>query len=190
MLLSDQIQRESMKPSPLLCLLILLLSICGTLHAAGSEVATIRKAQQELKSQGHYAGAIDGVIGSQTAAAIRRFQLERKLKVTGQLNRQTLDALGLTPGSSKPTHSPIPMPEALALAELFSGGPYASLSTERQKALYHKTVQALNRAGFPTAVSSDAPDPEFFTTLRSWQKSVGLKPNGRIDHETATKLRL
>ena len=46
--------------------------------------------QRELKQLGYYDGVVDGQMGSQTAAAIRRYQVAEKLKVTGEMNAQTL----------------------------------------------------------------------------------------------------
>ena len=51
--------------------------------------------QTKLKQLGYYNGVVDGQMGSQTAAAIRRFQIAQRLKVTGELNSQTLRRLGV-----------------------------------------------------------------------------------------------
>ena len=51
--------------------------------------------QTKLKHLGYYNGVVDGQMGSQTAAAIRRFQIAQRLKVTGQMNPQTLRRLGI-----------------------------------------------------------------------------------------------
>ncbi|MFM8715229.1 MAG: peptidoglycan-binding domain-containing protein [Spartobacteria bacterium] len=56
---------------------------------------TVRAAQARLAVLGYYKARVDGSPGSVTSAAIRRFQLAEKLKVTGSLNQQTLDALGV-----------------------------------------------------------------------------------------------
>ena len=54
-----------------------------------------RAVQQQLKDQGFFYGAVDGRGGEETAAAIRRYQIRNGLKVTGQLNDETLHALGM-----------------------------------------------------------------------------------------------
>ena len=54
-----------------------------------------RAAQAELKNQGFYYGESDGNFGSETSAAIKRFQIRNGLEVTGTLTQQTLEALGL-----------------------------------------------------------------------------------------------
>jgi peptidoglycan hydrolase-like protein with peptidoglycan-binding domain len=54
-----------------------------------------RTVQQQLKDQGFYYGEVDGQGGDETSAAIRRFQIRHGLKVTGQLNDETLRSLGV-----------------------------------------------------------------------------------------------
>ena len=55
-----------------------------------------RAIQQRLKDQGFYYGEVDGQGGEETSAAIRRYQIRYGLKVTGQLNDETLHALGMS----------------------------------------------------------------------------------------------
>jgi peptidoglycan hydrolase-like protein with peptidoglycan-binding domain len=54
-----------------------------------------RAVQQRLKDQGLYYGEVDGQGGGETSAAIRRFQIRHGLKVTGQLNDDTMRSLDL-----------------------------------------------------------------------------------------------
>jgi hypothetical protein len=54
---------------------------------------TIVAVQQELSQLGYYHGPIDGLIGPQTAEAVRQFQSFDKLSVTGQIDGPTLKAL-------------------------------------------------------------------------------------------------
>ena len=55
-----------------------------------------RAIQQRLKDQGFYYGEVNGQGGDETSAAIRRYQIRHGLKVTGQLNDETLHALGVS----------------------------------------------------------------------------------------------
>src|ERR1700730_335196 len=57
---------------------------------------TIVAVQQELSQLGYYQGPIDGLIGPQTAKAIRWFQSVDTLSVTGQIDGPTLKALGIS----------------------------------------------------------------------------------------------
>jgi hypothetical protein len=58
---------------------------------------TVSAVQSELAKLGYYNGAVDGVVGDQTQAALARYQQDSDLSVTGTLNAPTLQSLGLTP---------------------------------------------------------------------------------------------
>jgi N-acetylmuramoyl-L-alanine amidase len=51
--------------------------------------------QTKLAEQSYYRGAVDGVIGSDTLKAIRRYQADHGLAVTGKIEPKLLDALGI-----------------------------------------------------------------------------------------------
>jgi len=53
-------------------------------------------AQYQLMTRGYYRGRIDGRYGRRTAFALRAFQSSAGLPMTGRLDMQTLDALGLS----------------------------------------------------------------------------------------------
>jgi peptidoglycan hydrolase-like protein with peptidoglycan-binding domain len=59
--------------------------------------ASVKAIQGRLRSLGFYNGAVDGVWGSGTQAAIERFQQGRGLQPNGQLNPATVAAMGLAP---------------------------------------------------------------------------------------------
>jgi outer membrane murein-binding lipoprotein Lpp len=67
--------------------------LCET-NATAGVVANIQRA---LRSAGHDPGPIDGVIGSQTLAAVRSFQSQKNLP-SGGLNYETIAALGVKVG--------------------------------------------------------------------------------------------
>lgn len=66
----------------------------GQSQAGGDE--RIKQVQQKLKDQGHDAGPVDGVMGPKTQAALKEFQSAKGLKDSGQLDRETMAALGLS----------------------------------------------------------------------------------------------
>ncbi|MGQ0752680.1 MAG: peptidoglycan-binding domain-containing protein [Betaproteobacteria bacterium] len=69
-------------------------------RAGGMSSDTVRKAQQALKDKGHDPGPVDGIMGPQTQAAVKKFQeSQANMKGTGQLNQQTLSALGVEGGA-------------------------------------------------------------------------------------------
>lgn len=51
--------------------------------------------QETLRSFGYAPGDINGIMRFETASALRAFQREQGLKVTGQANPETLAALGI-----------------------------------------------------------------------------------------------
>jgi Putative peptidoglycan binding domain len=55
----------------------------------------IQNVQLALRDQGYYPGAIDGLIGTQTRAALSSFQRDHGLIVTSAVDEPTLVALGL-----------------------------------------------------------------------------------------------
>jgi peptidoglycan hydrolase-like protein with peptidoglycan-binding domain len=59
--------------------------------------ASAQAIQVRLRSLGFYNGAVDGVWGGGTQAAIERFQQGRGLQPNGQLNPATVAAMGLAP---------------------------------------------------------------------------------------------
>ena len=55
----------------------------------------VRKAQQTLKEKGYYTGAVDGRLGPQTRAALKRYQSEAKLTGEGRWTRETAEHMGV-----------------------------------------------------------------------------------------------
>jgi len=51
--------------------------------------------QQALAQQGYYRGAVDGIVGPATSAAISAYQHDNGLRVTGSINGGLLQSLGL-----------------------------------------------------------------------------------------------
>ena len=63
----------------------------------GSEVRTI---QEKLKRWGYYSGSVDGIYGSQTVTAVKKFQKKNGLQVDGIAGTKTLNAMGINSSSS------------------------------------------------------------------------------------------
>jgi peptidoglycan hydrolase-like protein with peptidoglycan-binding domain len=70
----------------------------GQSQAGGDE--RIKQVQQKLKDQGHNVGPIDGIMGPKTQAGLKEFQSAKGLKDSGQLDRETMAALGLSGSAS------------------------------------------------------------------------------------------
>ena len=58
---------------------------------------TIRNVQQTLQQDGGYRGRVDGIWGPATQTAVRGYQQQHNLNVTGRLDHETLSAMNLGP---------------------------------------------------------------------------------------------
>lgn len=65
--------------------------------AQGARGSRVKEAQERLQAWGFLSGAADGVYGSQTREAVRRFQREKGLSVSGKIDDRTWKALRETP---------------------------------------------------------------------------------------------
>lgn len=75
-------------------------SSVSTLSKMGSRGEEVRRIQQKLKNWGYYTGSVDGIYGSQTQSAVRKFQRDNGLTVDGIAGPKTLSYLGISSGSS------------------------------------------------------------------------------------------
>ncbi|HEY0077042.1 MAG TPA: YCF48-related protein [Pyrinomonadaceae bacterium] len=75
-------------------------SATQTTNAASStsNVETVKRAQEALNVAGYDVGTPDGVAGTRTVAALRKFQTDKRIPVSGKLDEPTLAALGLAGG--------------------------------------------------------------------------------------------
>lgn len=94
--------------------------------STGSEVRTI---QEKLKRWGYYTGNVDGIYGSQTVAAVKRFQQKNGLTVDGIAGPKTLTAMGIMTSSSSSSSSSSNSSDVTLLAKAIygeaRGEPYA-----------------------------------------------------------------
>ena len=70
------------------------------LSQLGSRGSEVRNIQSRLKAWGYYTGAVDGIYGSKTVAAVKKFQQKHNLRVDGIAGPATLYAIGLPTGGS------------------------------------------------------------------------------------------
>lgn len=75
-------------------------SSIATLSKMGSRGEEVRRIQQRLKSWGYYTGNVDGIYGTATQSAVRKFQRANGLEADGIAGPKTLSAIGISTGSS------------------------------------------------------------------------------------------
>lgn len=56
---------------------------------------TVSAVQTQLTQLGYYGGPIDGIFGPTTRDAVAKYQIDKKIEVTGSLSAQTLESFGL-----------------------------------------------------------------------------------------------
>lgn len=119
----------------------------------------IENVQQALKEQGFYYGEISGETNATLTAAIRRYQIRNGLQVTGELNGETLQSLGInSSGGARPkikSGSPTPPP---------ASAPEESTSDEAQNATPAPPVRNFgnppqNQQVYPSAPTGPATSP-------------------------------
>ncbi len=74
--------------------------VVEALSKYGSRGTEVRTIQEKLKRWGYYTGGVDGIYGSLTVSAVKKFQQKNGLKVDGIAGTQTLKAMGITNSSS------------------------------------------------------------------------------------------
>lgn len=66
-----------------------------TAQAATYSKSTIKQVQQKLSNAGYACRKLDGIAGKSTRAAIKKYQRNNGLKVTGTVNKTLLKALNI-----------------------------------------------------------------------------------------------
>ena len=126
----------------------------------------VRDAQQALRERGYYRGVVDGVVGPITEAAVRGFQRDQNLPVTGRLDTQTVQNLL--------NEAPVP-----------SASPSTSPLTDVQMA-----QRELRLRGYYTGPIDGVIGPQTTAAVRGYQRDHNLSATGRLDARTMRSLSL
>lgn len=135
----------------LLLILLFILPIAASAASAsyGSRGDDVKKIQQALKKWGYYNGAVDGIFGSATLAAVKSFQRKNGLTVDGIVGPKTAAALGITLGGTSPTAA---TGDVYLLARIIygegRGEPYKG-----QVAIGAVVLNRVKSAGFPNTIA-------------------------------------
>lgn len=71
----------------------------AALSRMGSQGTEVRAIQEKLKERGLYSGTVDGIFGTLTQDAVKKFQRQQGLTVDGIAGPATLKRLGITIGT-------------------------------------------------------------------------------------------
>ena len=145
-------------------------SASAELYKKGSGGETVSQIQTRLKNWGYYDGAVDGVYGSRTEAAVRWLQQKNGLSPDGQVGDQTLAALGISPGGGggSGSGSGSQSGDLYLLARLISaearGEPYVG-----QVAVGAVVLNRVEHPSFPNSISGVVYQPGAFSCLDDGQ---------------------
>ncbi len=149
---------------------ILIISLVQYAGAAtykkGSSGSVVKQIQTTLKNQGFYNGAVDGVYGSATEAAVKRYQQRFGLKADGMAGPQTLAYMGISSSQSSASNSG--SGDVALLARLISaearGEPYVG-----QVAVGAVVLNRMEHPSFPNTMSGVIYQSGAFTCIDDGQ---------------------
>jgi hypothetical protein len=116
--------------------------------------------QQSLTDAGYYAGAIDGVYGPDTVAAVEALQTANGLPVTGTMDKASEEALQ----------------EALAAVH--------GAASQQAVAATAALQQTLKLVGYWDGPVDGMPSAELTAALQEFQTALGVEPTGAVDAAT------
>ena len=79
--------------------------VSEALSRYGSRGSEVSKIQTKLKNWGYYTGSVDGIYGSSTLSAVKKFQRKNGLTADGIAGKATLEKMGIFSSSSKSSGS-------------------------------------------------------------------------------------
>lgn len=134
-------------------------------YKKGSTGSVVSQIQTLLKNQGFYSGAVDGVYGSATEEAVKKYQKRFGLKVDGIAGQQTLSYMGISAqGSASSSGSG----DVALLARLISaearGEPYVG-----QVAVGAVVLNRMEHPSFPNTMSGVIYQSGAFTCIDDGQ---------------------
>jgi len=137
----------------------------------GDTTANIRAVQQRLYNLGYYTYKVDGIWGSRTSSAVKRFQRDYGLKVDGIVGSWTEKALGITlsGGGGKTSSADLQLLARCVYGEA-RGEPYTG-----QVAVAEVVLNRVKSSSFPNTVSGVIYQNGAFTAVSDGQ--INLTPN-------------
>ncbi len=141
-----------------------------TVSRYGSSGSEVKQIQTKLKNWGYYSGSIDGIYGSKTLSAVKKFQKTNGLTVDGIAGSATLAAMGISSSSSTTSNQTNLNLLARAVYGEARGEPY-----EGMVAVAAVILNRVRSSNFPSSVAGVIYQPGAFTAVDDGQ--INLEPN-------------
>lgn len=129
-----------------------LVPVCLGISRYGSSGDEVRQIQKKLKDWGYYDGAVDGIYGSKTFAAVKNFQSKNGLNADGIAGEKTLSALGINNSESSASGNNVNNTDLNLLSKLVHG----EARGEPYKGMVAVAATVLNRVAdsrFPNTIA-------------------------------------
>jgi peptidoglycan hydrolase-like protein with peptidoglycan-binding domain len=137
---------------------------------------SVQAVQDRLRQSGDYAGAVDGVWGPDSEAALQRFQQSHQLAVTGQLNQATAATLNIDPASLG------------AVAVVSAPPPPVVVAGTPSPASVRAVQSRLLALNFYSGAVDGIWGGTTQSAIERFQQGRGLQPNGQLNPATVTAL--
>lgn len=144
------------------------------LSKLGSRGNEVRKVQSKLKSLGYYTGKVDGIYGTGTQSAVKKFQKNCGITVDGIAGSKTLLYLGITnTGGSSGSTGRYSQSDINLLARMISAEARGENYTG-QVAVGAVILNRVQHASFPDTISGVIYQPGAFSALHdsNWSRPV------------------
>lgn len=137
----------------------------------GSRGTLVRTIQTKLKNWGYYAGSVDGIFGSKTAAAVKYFQRRNGLTADGIVGRATAAKMGVSLGSSSTSGGA--SSSDLYLLSCCIYGEARGESYTGKVAIAAVILNRVKSSSFPNTIAGVIYQPGAFTAVSDGQINLG-----------------
>lgn len=134
----------------------------------------VKEIQTILKDSGYYSGNVDGIYGSQTTAAVKKYQAANGLIADGIVGQKTAEVMGISLSSSSSSNSNYNGSDVNLLAKCI----YAEARGEPYTGMVAVAAVVLNRVkhpDFPNSIAGVVYQPWAFSSVHDGQ--INLTPN-------------
>ncbi|MBQ6979780.1 MAG: spore cortex-lytic enzyme [Clostridia bacterium] len=148
--------------------------VYAAVYKQGSSGTTVKTIQQKLKNWGYYTGAVDGIFGAKTKAAVKYFQQKNGLVADGIVGAKTLAAMGISSSSDSGATSSYSNSDINLLARLIYGEARGE-SYVGQVAVGAVVMNRIRSSSFPNTMAGVIYQSYAFTAVADGQ--INLTPD-------------
>ncbi len=136
----------------LVLVLVSIIPVCYGISRYGSSGEEVKQIQKKLKEWGYYDGNVDGIYGTKTFNAVKKFQSQNGLNVDGIAGEKTLAALGINSSNNSSSGNNVNNTDLNLLSKLV----HAEARGEPYKGMVAVAATVLNRVAdsrFPNSIA-------------------------------------